>query len=226
MDKSATVKNSSIHKVERKKDWTLNQRAFHQLLVWLDEGKDSEGRGYLEMRRRLVVYFDRKNCLAPEELADETLNRVARRLEEEGAITSNTPARYCYIMAKFVFLEYLRGTAHTEVSLSEQSALEAQSTAASTLGAGELARKDELTGTEDRAHKEKMLDCLDRCSQQLEPQNRELIFQYYNGEQRVKIDNRRALAARLGLTMNALSIRACRIRDKLEACVTKCSAEE
>jgi hypothetical protein len=68
--------------------------AFRQFLNWLDQGVDSSGEKYLEMRRRLVGYFDRKNCLTPDELADETLNRVARRLEEEGAITDTPPARY------------------------------------------------------------------------------------------------------------------------------------
>ena len=60
------------------------------------------------MRRRLVVYFQRKRCLTPDDLADETLNRVTRRLEEQGSITDATPARYCYIVAKFVLLEHLR----------------------------------------------------------------------------------------------------------------------
>lgn len=31
-----------------------------------------------------------------------------RRLQEEGSITDTAPARYCYIVAKFVFLEELR----------------------------------------------------------------------------------------------------------------------
>jgi len=57
------------------------------LLKWLDGGADSGGERYLEIRRRLVSYFDRRNCTSPDELADETLNRVARRLEEKGAIT-------------------------------------------------------------------------------------------------------------------------------------------
>ena len=96
----------------------LTPKAFDALLNWLDEGTDSSGEVYLEMRRRLVAYFDRKNCAAPEELADETLNRVARRLEEEGNITSDTPAHYCYIVARFVFLEYLRARKN-EVPLNE-----------------------------------------------------------------------------------------------------------
>ncbi|HSO73947.1 MAG TPA: hypothetical protein VLU47_03850, partial [Blastocatellia bacterium] len=73
------------------------QGAFHRLLGWLDEESDSGGQRYLEIRRRLVLYFDRKNCRTPDELADETLNHVTPRLEEEGAIITDTPANYCYI---------------------------------------------------------------------------------------------------------------------------------
>src|ERR1700744_4834640 len=91
-----------------KKDWVLNQGAFQQFLKWLDGGADSSGANYLEIRRRLVFYFDRRNCASTDELADETLNRVARRLAEEGAITDASPAHYCYIVAKFVFLEVIR----------------------------------------------------------------------------------------------------------------------
>src|SRR5690242_7847641 len=52
-----------------KKDWTLNPEAFRQFLSWLDEGVDSNGERYLEMRRRLARYFDRRNCYPPDNLA-------------------------------------------------------------------------------------------------------------------------------------------------------------
>ena len=208
------VEDTSTQKAGRKKDWALTQHAFRQFLAWLDEG-DASGEKYLEMRRRLVSYFDRKDCLSPAELADETLNRIARRLEEEGAITDATPARYCYIVARFVFLEYLRRSERSQVSLDELS-----DSAHRGLSVTAFLEPDDT-----KENREKRLDCLEHCSQKLEPDNRELIFQYYLGEQRAKIENRRLLAARLGLTMNALSIRACRIRDKLECCVNKCCAE-
>ena len=83
-----------------KKNWAITSTAFHRFLAWLDAGNDSDGRNYLAMRQRLVAYFDRKNCRSPDELTDETLNRVARRLEEEGAIESETPAKFCYITAR------------------------------------------------------------------------------------------------------------------------------
>jgi hypothetical protein len=54
----------------------------------------SGGQRYLDMRRRLVRYFERKRCLNPDDLAHETLNRVARRLEEAGQIVDAAPARY------------------------------------------------------------------------------------------------------------------------------------
>ena len=62
--------DSSVQKVEQKKDWTLTRYALNTFINWLDEGKNSDGRKYLEMRLRLVAYFDRKNCSTPDELAD------------------------------------------------------------------------------------------------------------------------------------------------------------
>lgn len=193
--------NSSVPRPGRKTDWVLSQSAFRQLLYWLDEGVNSDGSRYLEIRRRLVIYFDRKNCLTPDELADETLNRVARRIEEEGAISTDTPAHYCYIVARFVLLEDLRR--------SPQKALDEQVPAIS-------------DSTEQRQEAERRLECLERCMETLDSDERSLIVSYYQGEQRSKIENRKAIALKLGVTINALSIRACRIRTKLENCMRKC----
>ena len=193
--------NSSFSEPVRKSEWLLTQRAFHQLLNWFDGGADSGGQRYLEIRRRLVYYFDRKNCPSPEELADETLNRVTRRLEEEGTITGDAPAQYCYIVARFVLLEFLR-------QQNRQQPVN-----------GDLPAP--LESSEEKREAERRSECLEQCMQNLAPDDRILIVRYYQGDHRVKIENRRTLAAKLGLTMNALSIRACRIRDKLEACMRK-----
>jgi DNA-directed RNA polymerase specialized sigma24 family protein len=196
-----------------KRDWQLTHGAFHRMLDWLDDGADSGGQRYLEMRRRLVLYFDRKNCTAPDDLADETLNRVARRLEEEGAITSDGPAHYCYTVARFVFLEHLRRQGK-EVSLD--GAPEGRAAIGQDISASRS-----LEDPDD----ERRTRCLERCAAKLTPEQRDLIIKYYTGERRAKLDNRKAIAAALGITSNALSIRACRIRDKLEACVRKCLDE-
>jgi DNA-directed RNA polymerase specialized sigma24 family protein len=197
--------------LQQKKDWTLTPSALDRLLAWLDEGINSDGRKYLEMRRRLVSYFDRKNCATPDELADDTLNRVARRLEEEVTIEGEIPAKYCYIVARFVFMEHLRNSRKAEELFDDTR-----------LPSGYLpSETDDAQET-----KEKMLECLEQCTAALERRSREIITRYYVGTGRRKIENRSVLAKELGITMNALSIRACRIRDKLEACVRECATVE
>jgi DNA-directed RNA polymerase specialized sigma24 family protein len=158
------------------------------------------------MRRRLVTYFERKRVCVPDELVDETFNRIARRIAEEGQLTGDPPARYCYITAKFVFLEYLRRPRP------------------SALPNVELAAPAKVHVDDDR--REHRLDCLDRCLTELSERDRELILEYYGGEQQVKIEHRHRLADRLGLSANALTIRACRIRARLEACVSSCCGQK
>jgi DNA-directed RNA polymerase specialized sigma24 family protein len=176
--------------------------AFQHLLAWLDEGVDSHGERYLQMRRRLALYFDRKRARSPDELADETLNRVSRRLEEQGSIADTPPARYCYIVARFVFLEYAR----QERGRTTTSELVVAAPA-----------------NEAADEREKLFACLERCLKRLDAGDRSLILDYYVGEQRAKLDQRRRIADRLHLTSNALSIRACRIRNRLEDCVLACA---
>ncbi len=159
------------------------------------------------MRERLVAYFDRKNCIASDDLADETLERVARRLEEEDVIESESPARYCYITARFVFMEHLR-----EAKRNNQAVVEMQ----------QIHDYENVLLDEAAAEKEARHRCLDTCLEQLESMPRQIITRYYVGQERTKIDNRRALAESLGITINALSIRACRIREKLEKCAREC----
>ena len=60
---------------------------------------------------------------------------------------------------------------------------------------------------------------LEECLKNLPNADRELIVDYYRGKPLEKAGNRAALATRLGLTANALSIRACRVRQKLETCI-------
>lgn len=200
----------SAPKAGSKKGQTLTPPAFRRLLDWLDGGADSEGRTYLEMRRRLASYFDRKNCSMPDELADETLNRVARRLEEEGAIETDAPAHYCYIAARFVFMEHLREAQKDSTLANELRQLPS------------VGHLDASEADDERRMKEQRLNCLEQCLGKLEFLSREIITRYYVGKARVKIDHRRALAEELGITANALSVRACRIRDKLEACIRQC----
>jgi DNA-directed RNA polymerase specialized sigma24 family protein len=176
------------------------------LLEWLDDGVDSHGEKYLEMRRRLVAYFDRRDRPAADELADETLNRISRTLEQSGTIATRPPARYCYVVAKFVLLEdFRRDRRHVPLD--------------------DLRKADALRHAEPERSvvvREHRLACLDRCLERLRAQQRELAIEYYRDVRRERIERRRDLARRLGITMNALGIRASRIREALRTCVETC----
>src|SRR5262245_8661224 len=147
------------------------------------------------MHRRLRAYFARKGCATPDDLADETLTRVARRLDEEGSITGVTPAHYCYITARFVLLEHLRSPERGRRPLTADVR---QPTA----------RADEDTREQDLVR-------LERCLDGLDPRDRELILAYYAGDRSGRAAARRNLAVTLGLSANALTIRASRLRERL-----------
>jgi DNA-directed RNA polymerase specialized sigma24 family protein len=188
-------------------DSTASGTAFTRLLRWLDEGADSQGERYLEIRRRLVAYFDRRNRTAPDILADETLDRVSRTLEESGRIKVSPPARYCYVVARFVLLEDIR-KAERHVPFDE------------TRPVFQRAVPPADAVTQDGS--ERSLDCLRRCLGKLKPPDRDLIVEYYRDAKRRRIERRRQIASRLGITMNALAIRTWRLRASLETCVAGC----
>ena len=198
------------------KNWTPTQDAFRQFLNWLDEGAGSGGEKYLELRRRLVLYFDRKNCLTADELADETLSRVAQKYQEQGEITNLSPAQYCYVTAKYVFLEYTRRPEHSNKSIDE----------CPDFGGSAMELAAVASVNPASAAKERTLDCLEQCLKKLAPDESQLILDYYQGELRDKIEGRRQIAEQMGVSANALSIRACRIRNRLENCVRSCLEKE
>ena len=170
---------------------TLTQFAFGQLLTWLDDGVNSHGERYIEMRRRLVAYFERRNRPDPDSLADETLNRIARTLQVEGVIATRPPARYCYVVARFVLLEDYRHV-RKHVRLRETAA---------NPGSGPRPVAI-LTGEDAALRRERRLNCLDRCLEALRPEQRNRC-RLLPRRQAPELDRRRALASRLGITMNA-----------------------
>lgn len=188
--------------------------AFGRLLEWLDDGGESNGETYLEIRRRLVLYFDRRNRPGAEDLADETLSRVARTLEQSGRIVTRPPARYCYVVARFVLLEDVRRD-RRHVSLDEPRRYDVIH--GRTIGS--------IDSDETSTLREQRLECLDPCLLRLRPDQRELAIEYFRDSGRQRIERRRGLAQRFGISMNALGIRACRIRDSLMTCVEACRRE-
>jgi DNA-directed RNA polymerase specialized sigma24 family protein len=186
----------------------LTHVAFSRLLEWLDDGTDSCGRTYLEMRRLLVAYFDRRHRPFADELADDTLNRIGRTLERSGSIAARPPARYCHVVAKFVLLEDIR-RGRRSICIDPGQRLASFPSSWSRHAAVD----------DDTSIREQRLACLDRCLETLKPDQRELAIEYYRDDNRARIERRREMARRLRITTNALGIRVSRIRNALEACM-------
>jgi DNA-directed RNA polymerase specialized sigma24 family protein len=182
----------------------MTQEAFDRLLASLDTNREQAGQKDVRLRLKLVKYFEWHGAAFPDREADVTINRVARRIEE-GQEIHNLNA-YAYGVTRLVFSESLR---------AQQKEREAFECATST----------EMQETEGDLDAEVRRTCLDRCLQALPEDNRNLIIGYYDDEKGRKIEPRKRLAARLGIPLNALRIRAHRIRVSLEACVRECAEQ-
>jgi DNA-directed RNA polymerase specialized sigma24 family protein len=187
---------------ERKRGWSLTKPAFDKLMARLGSAEEPAGERYLRARRNLVRYFEGRRSRLAEEQADETINRVARRLDE-GAEIQNIDA-YLYGVARLVMLEAIDERDRERKALGEVSLRLVPPSAA----------EGDETGPG--------LDCLGRCLDRLPADARTLIVQYYQGERRSKIENRQRLADALGIPLQALRARVLRLREKLEACVSAC----
>jgi DNA-directed RNA polymerase specialized sigma24 family protein len=178
--------------------WELTQEAFEKLLDRFSPDHEEGSKQYLQMRLTLVRFFEWRSSPSPDDQVDTTVNRVARKIHE-GKQIINLRA-YFRKVASIVLLESGRDEERTWVPLEDRREIPA-----------ELPLEDD--------QKEARLDCLDECLDKLPSEDRRLILEYYFDVRRAKIDHRRQLAES---TMNALRIRACRIRKKLEKCVKGC----
>ena len=178
--------------------WTLTKEAFDKLLDSLASDRDSAANKYLEIRANLLKFFEWRGCPFPEDHADETFNRVARKIVDGEEIRNH--AAYIIGVARLLVLEIIKANTKQREALNEFQAVDTT--------------YDELA--------EIRIECLQNCLQQLPADSRELIMEYYQGDKSAKIENRKRLGTRLGLTINTLRMRAQRLRDRLQVCVESC----
>jgi DNA-directed RNA polymerase specialized sigma24 family protein len=181
------------------KDRSVSREAFDQMLAWLDSDRERAGQKYEEIRCGLIKIFVCQGCSDPECLADETIDRVIHKIQEIVPNYAGNPALYFSGVARYILLEYKNRIAQLRLLPA--------------------APPKQIEEGEDI---EREYECLDRCIERLTPANRELILEYYREEKRAMIENRKRLAERLGVTPNALRVRADRIRNGLEKCVANC----
>lgn len=194
----------SARETSVKKTEPPNQEEFDALLAWLNVDRERAGVKYEEIRSKLIKILERRQCNAAEELTDETINRVSHRVKDIAPTYVGDPALYFYGFQKNVYKEWLKWWRDEPARLDDRP-----------VAAPEPAEDVELI------HK-----YLDKCRQSLEdPEDRDLIVQYYEKEKREKIDHRKKLADSLGITLNNLRMRIHRINALLQKCIVDCLNE-
>jgi len=174
----------------------LTKEAWTAFLAALHRERDVAGEQYEKMRSKLIMFFLIRgfgpDC---EALADDTLDRVARKYEGEFECQH--------------LMSYTLGVARRVASEARRKLTR------------EAAHKPPDGGDRD-TFPEVELRCLEECLRRLPESKKHLIREYYQHQGREKSDGKKRLATALGITLGALTIEAFRIRKQLHKCVLAC----
>lgn len=179
-----------------KAEWTVTQVALDRLLIWLDADQERAAEKYEHIRRCLIKIFTTRGYAEADELADKTIDRVAKlNVEQDLAATYvGSPLAYFAHVAGYIRHEHDRRT-----SIRQQC--------------------PHLAAPVDVEHQHR---CLEACLARLAAEDSQLVLAYYQDDKQAKIKTRRELAARFGVSSTALRIRVHRLRVGLQACVEEC----
>jgi RNA polymerase sigma factor (sigma-70 family) len=176
----------------------ITQENFDMLLSWLDADGETAGEKYEKIRGRLIRVFAGRGCYEPEKLADETIDRVLQKLPEIRNEYVGDPALYFYKVAHYIHMEWLRRE-----------------------NQGGFVELTEIRAYNDGDESEEEYECLEKCLDELPEKDREMILEYHTYEKKEKIEHRKKIAERLGITVNALQTKVCRIMIRLKECAQK-----
>ena len=131
----------------------LTQESFDLLLSWLHPDPDEAGKIYVKIRTGLIKNFTRQRCPVPDELADNTVDRVAKLLPKLIGTYTGEQERYFHRVAYYVLREYWSRTVETVELEDDMPVVESD--------------KDYKTEAESQ--------CLDKCMARLPVSKREFI---------------------------------------------------
>ena len=184
------------------KDNVLTQNDYDALLQWFSPNREEAGAKYEEIRNGLIRYFIFKGCSETESLADETINRVAKKLSSLKTDNNFKHITYFYGFASKIYLESRNKPENntTEFEPGQHSKL--------------VAEVDD--------EKENRHQCLDSCLAKLSPEDSELAIEYFSREKSAKFEHRRKLAEKLNINVGTMHVRIYRLKDTLRNCVENC----
>jgi RNA polymerase sigma factor (sigma-70 family) len=187
---------------------TLTPAQFDGLLRRLDGQPERASEKYETIRWKLVRFFQWSSCGAAEDLADITLNRVARKLAMEQ--------------------EAIRDIEGFTWGVAKKIRNEAQKKDVKTISLQSMENQDALSDAgawteslHQKIQRQKELRCLHQCLQRLHEEDR-MLFLAYRVDKGRYMESRKNLAKRFGITQGTMRVRIIRTREKLEQCLDRC----
>lgn len=191
-----------------KKNSTLTQERFDNLLEWLSADREEAGVKYEKIRKGVIRFFRVRDCADPVALTDETLNRVADKLPGEKTDREKIPLKYIYGFAINVYREYERISSKIEIQLDQNLPLDA------------------LVSQNFPDNKSDDIICLEQCLKNFPSEDGEMMLEYYGQDKSVKLEFRRHMAENKNITVQALHTRIHRTKNNLKKCIEKCMDEK
>jgi DNA-directed RNA polymerase specialized sigma24 family protein len=168
------------------------------LLLTLDTHHDKAAQEYRRLHQRLVRFFSLHPVADPYALADEALDRLARRVAADPKDVI-TPSAFLLGIARHLLQEEQRRRIRESKAVQEWASTTADSSSTD----------------------EDLLRKVEQCLGKLRKEQRELLLAYYRSTGRQKVEHHRELAAGLGVSLNALRNRLMRARKELDDCVRR-----
>lgn len=186
-----------------KQNWVLTAESFDGMLLWLHQDRNKAGDMYEKIRSGLIKRFQQLGCSEPEELTNRTFDRVAKKLPKIITEYKGEREPYFFSIAFYIYKEHLRRPIVMSLTTIDFP-------------------HPNTTSAEELSNKELLDSCLKHCLEQLHPNHREMIKEYYRGERKDKIESRQRLAEQLGIKLSNLRLRAQRTRTALKNCILDC----
>jgi DNA-directed RNA polymerase specialized sigma24 family protein len=180
-----------------RKNRNLTHESLAGLLALLHEDGERAAEEYELLRAKLIRIFEWRSSTVPEDNADQTLDRIARKVAE-GEVVRDVHA-FAGGVARLIWLEAVKRERRTREVLEQ------------------MPHRDESTSDPDPRR-----ECFGSCLGKLPDDARALVVEYYREEKSAKIERRKKLAASLGIAHGSLRLRVFRLRAQLEKCVSEC----
>jgi RNA polymerase sigma factor (sigma-70 family) len=168
------------------------------LFAVLGNTPEKSGMEYERLRSKLILFFSRRELQFPEDLADESLDRLARRVAEGTEIVS-VPA-FALGIARHLAQEQM-GRRNLPQTMDDVF-------------------WDNVTAPLATQSSEEEIARMERCLKKLPPADTRLLRGYYLLAEGKPMETRGRLAERLGISTNTLRQRVFLARQRLRDCMT------